>query len=690
MNQKICLLFAVVLLSVNSNVIGQSLTVTRLNSQLDQPVFATFAPGSPNRLYIVEKEGTIRVLNLTTGNLNNVDFMVVPNVFSNGDEPGLTGLAFHPDFANNGYFYVNFNDTTGADTQIVRYTATNFNRGEPSSALKIMEIDQPQSTHNGGWIGFGDDGYLYISVGDGGGSDDDDSGHTAGIGNAQDITNNLLGTILRIDVDSDDFPGNSQKNYSIPADNPFVGILGDDEIFVYGMRNPWRCSFDRATGDLYIADVGQDRREEITVIPANSSGGENLGWRLREGVNETQGSVGGPRPADAIDPIYDYAHGNGDFRGFSVTGGYVYRGPIAELKGHYFFGDFVTDNLWSLQYDGSSTSAFNGTNFTNLVQWDDIVSTNGGSPDNFSAFAEDSAGRMYVLDFNDGEIFRIEDGSFGSTPGNPGTFGGNVAVSVSSSGDLRVTGENDTSQCIIVEARATPGRYAFSSVQENGSGGTTFNGQTTLVVNGVTDDMRFDVKSGRKVLILSEGNAAAFNVPDNLKITSTGDSPAVIILDSLSVGGRTDVTTRNGDDAILLHNNSLSERLRVSSGSGNDVVIDGPFGLAGVYDDDLDIRTGSGNDDAICLGTRVLDRCSFRMGSGADGTAVRDSIITQARIFGNGDFDRYGAQNNVMGTLLLRHFENENANVQSILNQARSRPAYQDAEMFFTILGLDD
>ena len=129
--------------------------------------------------------------------------------------------------------------------------------------------------------------------------------------------------MLRIDVNNDGFPGNDQKNYAIPGDNPFVGVPGDDEIFVYGMRNPWRCSFDRTTGDLFIADVGQDRREEINVIPANSSGGENLGWRLREGLIETPGSVGGPAPADAIDPIYDYEHGNGDFRGFSVTGGYV-------------------------------------------------------------------------------------------------------------------------------------------------------------------------------------------------------------------------------------------------------------------------------------------------------------------------------------------------------------------------------
>ena len=167
-------------------------------------------------------------------------------------------------------------------------------------------------------MGFGPDGYLYVSVGDGGGSDDNDSGHTPGIGNSQDITNNLLGTVLRIDVDGDDFPSNPNRNYAIPADNPFVNRLGDDEIYVYGMRNPWRCSFDNETGDLYIADVGQNQREEVTVIPAASGGGHNLGWRLREGTIETPGSVGGNAPADAIDPIYDYQHGNGSFRGLSL------------------------------------------------------------------------------------------------------------------------------------------------------------------------------------------------------------------------------------------------------------------------------------------------------------------------------------------------------------------------------------
>ena len=547
-NRTVLLLLIALFIANSAHLYGQSLTVRRLNSELDQPVFATHAPGSPNRIYIVEKKGAIRTLNRNTGVLNAVDFMDVPNVAFAGSEQGLLGLAFHPNFETNGYFYVFFTNSENA-SRLVRFTATNFNRGNASTAFPILEIEQPQPGHNGGWIGFGSDGYLYVSTGDGGGSDDNDPGHTPGIGNAQDTTDNLMGKILRIDINHDDFPGDSQRNYAIPANNPFVGTPNDDEIFAYGLRNPWRCSFDRASGDLYIADVGQDRREEVNVIPAGSTGGENLGWRLREGVIASPGNIGGPPPADAIDPIYDYEHGNGDFRGFSVTGGYVYRGPISELQGHYFFGDFVSSNFWSLKYDGSRSNSIQTAVISRiLVQWDNIVSNNGGTVANYSSFAEDSSGQLYILDFIDGEIFRIEDVAMGQTPG---TFGGNFTVSVTAGGDLRVSGETNTDQCIIVEATNDPGQYVFSSLQENGSSGTTFNGQPTLVVEGVSDDVRIDLRSGRKVVILSNGDAPEFIIPDDLRISATGSDSAIVILDSLNVGGRTDVTTRSGDDAIL-------------------------------------------------------------------------------------------------------------------------------------------
>ena len=664
---------------------AQNLTLQRLNADLNQPVFATFAPNASNRLYVIEKEGAIRIVNRTSGAVLTNDFMTVPNVESSGDERGLSGLAFHPDFANNGYFYVNFTDTSGSDTQVVRFTADSIHSADPSTAFKIIEIDQPQSTHNGGWIAFGDDGYLYVSVGDGGSSNDNGTGHTPGIGNSQDTTNNLLGTILRIDVDNDDFPSNAQRNYAIPSDNPFVGTPGDNEIYVYGLRNPWRCSFDRDTDDLYIADVGQGTREEVTMIPAGSGGGYNLGWRLREGTIETPGSVGGPAPADAIDPIYDYEHGNGDFEGQSVTGGYVYRGPIESLQGRYFFGDYISGNLWSLTHDGSPPEVNDGGNFNDLVHWQ-TSSSNGGSAANFSSFGEDFFGNLYILDFNGGEIFRIEDATVG--PAN-GQFGGNVEVSVNN-GDLRVTGENSTDQCIIVSATNVPGRFVFSSVAEDGAASTTFNGQNPLVVNGVTDDMRFDIKSGRKVLILTESLAANFVVPDDLRITGTGEDDVIVILDSVTVGGRSDVKTRSGDDAILIHNSSFSERLRVTTANGNDVLFDGWDSAPNVYDEDLDISMGSGEDDTVCLGSMVQDDFRIRLGSGNDATAIEDCFLGTTRIYGNGDFDTYASRDNVIASLLLRHFEQEITNTPAIINQAQQHPTFQEAEMFFTILGLGE
>ena len=271
-----------------------------------------------------------------------------------------------------------------------------------------MSFNQPQSNHNGGWLGFGPDGFLYVASGDGGSGNDSGTGHTADIGNAQDITNNLLGKILRVDVNGDDFSTDLDRNYAIPATNPFVGVVGDDEIWAYGLRNPWRPSFDRVTGDLYIADVGQNSREEINFQPASSAGGENYGWRLREGTVATPtGGVGAPAPEGSIDPIYEYLRGSGSTEGRSVTGGYVYRGPIPELQGVYFFGDFVNQRIWSFNFDGSDPDLFNGSNITNFTDWTDLITTDIGTINNISSFGENvDTGEAFIVDYG-GEIFRV-------------------------------------------------------------------------------------------------------------------------------------------------------------------------------------------------------------------------------------------------------------------------------------------
>lgn len=380
------------------------ITTERVTSGLSRPVFVTSAPGDNTHLFIVEQPGRIKALNLTNGQISL--FLDLTSVVqSTGNEQGLLGLVFHNDYARveNGYFYVNYTARPDGATHVVEYRRLSSNppQGDPNSARLLLRVPQPQTNHNGGWLGMRADDLLYIALGDGGGSNDDGTGHTLAVGNAQDIDQNLLGKILRINPNPavDDFPGDPNRNYTIPPNNPFVGIPGDDEIWSYGLRNPWRCSFDRLTGDFWIADVGQDTREEINFQPFNSTGGENYGWRLREGSIQTPTpGIGGPPPPGNVNPLYDYAHGPGQFEGFSVTGGYVYRGPIPELQGKYFFGDFVSQKIWSLTRSGNT--------YTELTDWTAKFAPDVGAINGIASFGEDHAGNLYIVDL-DGEIFRV-------------------------------------------------------------------------------------------------------------------------------------------------------------------------------------------------------------------------------------------------------------------------------------------
>ncbi|HYD48582.1 MAG TPA: PQQ-dependent sugar dehydrogenase [Terriglobales bacterium] len=379
----------------------------RIAAGLDAPVFVTAPPGDMNRLFIVEQNNArILILHRDTGTLDATPFLSVPGV-STGGERGLLGLAFDPSYATNGFFYVNYTAQPDGRTVIARYTVSaNPNVADSGSALQLLSFAQPQSNHNGGWIGFGPDGFLYIATGDGGAGNDSGTGHTEPGGNAQDLTENLLGKMLRIDVADDDFPADPLRNYAIPPLNPFVGEAGDDEIWAFGLRNPWRASFDRLTGDLWIGDVGQGVIEEVDFQPAASGGGENYGWRLREGTIATPGGVGGPRPSGAIDPVYEYSHGGGALQGSTVTGGYVYRGPIAALQGRYLFADFSNSRVWTLRFDGSSPAEFDGGNYTDFVDLTDAIVTDLGSIDLISSFGEDPAGNLFVVDYG-GEVFEV-------------------------------------------------------------------------------------------------------------------------------------------------------------------------------------------------------------------------------------------------------------------------------------------
>jgi len=401
-----CLVAVTVLIAGQTVVAQTNLQLERIATGFSRPVFATEAPGQPDNLYVIEQHtGRIRILNTETSAIDGNVFLTVQGI-STGNEQGLLGLAFHPDFENNGFFFVHFTDTSGV-TRVRRFRAID-SQVDSQSAIDVIRINQPQGNHNGGWIGFGPDGYLYIAIGDGGAANDSGFGHTAGIGNSRDITNNLLGKILRLDVDRDDFPLDDDRNYGIPFGNPFVRATGDDEIFSFALRNPYRCSFDSETGDLYIADVGQNTLEEINVVPSDSGGGEDFGWRLREGTIATpSGGVGGPRPAGAIDPVYQYQHGSDFAEGFSVTGGYVYRGEIDALNGQYFFADFVSNRIWSFEWDASQTpDQFDGTSITSYFDWTEQLTTNAGTVNSISSFAENSAGDLFIIGL-DGEIFRV-------------------------------------------------------------------------------------------------------------------------------------------------------------------------------------------------------------------------------------------------------------------------------------------
>jgi len=385
----------------------EAMTTVRVAGNLDHVVFATHAPGDYTRLFIVEKQGRIKVLNLKTGVVNATLFLDIDAIVGGGfttiDERGLLGLAFHPDYQSNGFFYVNYTNNS-SDTIVARYTVSgNPDIADDGSSVQILFINQPLGTHNGGWIGFGpNDGYLYIATGDGGNSCDTGAGHTTGTGNAQDITHNLLGKMLRIIPSTKPLVG----GYAIPKDNPFVDITADDEIWAYGLRNPWRPSFDRATGDLYIADVGQLQREEIDFQPASSTGGENYGWRCMEGnaCSSISGcSTTGCTCGDSAltDPIHEYTHA----LGFAITGGYVYRGcAIPTLDGTYFFADYVIQRLWSFTYDGA-----NVLDFTSRIA-ELSPSSDGFTINQISSFGEDVRGELYIVDQGSGtagQVFKI-------------------------------------------------------------------------------------------------------------------------------------------------------------------------------------------------------------------------------------------------------------------------------------------
>ncbi|WP_264565909.1 PQQ-dependent sugar dehydrogenase [Flavobacterium sp. N3904] len=363
------------------------LTLFCLNFSYSQTIgLQTFATGftrpleitnaGDSRLFVVEQGGIIKILN-SDGTTNPNPFLNISSLITNSGERGLLGLAFHPNYATNGFFFINYINLAG-NTVIAKYSVSsgNPNIANAASGIILLTIAQPYTNHNGGTLKFGPDGYLYIGMGDGG--DGGDPGNRA-----QNI-NELLGKMLRIDV-------NSGNPYSIPSGNPYVGITGADEIWAIGLRNPWKFSFDKTLGNLWIADVGQGQIEEINSAPSSQSG-LNYGWRCYEGDNDYNTASCAPKSTMKF-PLKTINHNTG---ACSITGGYVYNGTTyPKFKGLYFFTDYCDPKIGMLTDNGTLTYS----------------SMYGGN--NFSTFGEDNAGELYVAAINNGAIYKITDTSLG-------------------------------------------------------------------------------------------------------------------------------------------------------------------------------------------------------------------------------------------------------------------------------------
>jgi len=349
--------------------------LTPVASGLNRPLYLTHAGDGTNRLFILEQGGVIHIWQngsvLPTPFLDVTDLLTWDVNTGGYTERGLLGLAFHPNYAENGRFFVNYSDKDGGSV-VAEYTVSaDPNIADATSGQIIFTQSQPYPNHNGGHMDFGPDGYLYFSLGDGGSANDPlDTGQNP---------SDLLGSILRIDVDSG-FP------FTIPSTNPFVGTdVGADAIWNYGLRNVWRFSFDRATGDMYMGDVGQNQWEEINFQPAFSFGGENYGWNAFEASTVFAGNPSG----EVVEPIAEYDHS----QGCSITGGYVYRGEsIPDLQAAYLYGDWCSGLIWSAYRDAD-------------MNWQSQVFMS--TPYRVSSFGEDEAGELYLIDYS-GDILRFD------------------------------------------------------------------------------------------------------------------------------------------------------------------------------------------------------------------------------------------------------------------------------------------
>jgi len=349
------------------------------NLKFDNPVELVSPNDNTDRIFVLEQKGKIKVFSNKADAKTAEVFLDIAGKVNYGGEKGLLGMAFHPDFKKNGFFYINYTRGNPLETVIVRYkvSASNPNAADPASEMVVLRYGQPYPNHNGGKVAFGNDGYLYIAAGDGGAGGDP--------GNRAQNKKELLGKIIRIDVNKT----SGDQQYGIPADNPFADNKegNREEIFAYGMRNPWRFSFDKTTGKLWAGDVGQDKIEEVDIIEK----GGNYGWKIMEADQCYKSD--NCNKAGLIEPVWEYQHGSD---GNSITGGFVCHDKnLPELSGKYIYGDYTSGKVWALTYDGKKA-----------VRNEQISQVISG----LSSFGEDSKSNLYILAYGDGKVYKIVGG----------------------------------------------------------------------------------------------------------------------------------------------------------------------------------------------------------------------------------------------------------------------------------------
>lgn len=585
--------------TADTNLSSGNITATLLANVGSGAVFAAGAPGDDGFLYALRKDvGQIIRINTTTG--AQTTFLDIPdNQLASGQEQGVLSFAFHPDYASNGRLFAFLTNSAG-DVQLREYARLPGDppTADPVPAQTIITIPHPDAgVHNGNSLAFGPDGYLYMSTGDGGGLNDPND-------NAQNM-NVLLGKILRIDVNGDDFPADPGRNYAIPADNPFAGATpGADEIWASGFRNPWRISFDSLTGDFYFADVGASLREEVNFEAAGGSGGLNYGWDYREGTQ--QGPTPPPNPPiEFTDPIFDYPR---DF-GRSVTGGYVYRGPAPGLQGAYFFADFITGRLVTLR-------VVNGVAEDAIDHRPQLV---GANPTQISSFGTDNSGNLYIVTLG-GAIYRLNPGiaagdgadTIEGGAGNDRLFGGegNDILNGDAGADSLTGGARDD----IMRGGADNDIYVVNNTNDTidesvaGSSG----------LDTVQSAISFSLSNTARIL----GAVEDLTLTGSAKISGTGNALNNGITGN---GERNTLNGLDGDD--ILNGRNANDTL--NGGNGNDRLDGG----AGVGDN---MRGGAGNDIYVVNGVNDIVNESVTGSSGADTvqSSITFSLGNTARVLG--------------------------------------------------------